>query len=96
MTIAAQIAPPFGAQQPGGSWLRHWLKERCGVAASPAGRFLGELHEVQGFRMRLCAGEWIQRKLIEDGVHEWAETAILPTFVRRGWTVFDVGANIGY
>jgi FkbM family methyltransferase len=50
---------------------------------------------VQGFKMRLSAQEWIQRKLIEDGVHEWAETAILPTFVRRGWTAFDIGANIG-
>lgn len=58
--------------------------------------FAGEPHEVQGFKMLLSSREHIQRRLIEDGVHEWAETALLPTFVRRGWTVCDVGANIGY
>jgi SAM-dependent methyltransferase len=61
-----------------------------------AERYRGEPHEVQGFAMRLSRDEWIQRRLIEEGVHEWAETAILPTFVRRGQTVLDVGANIGY
>jgi FkbM family methyltransferase len=58
--------------------------------------FLGERYDVQGFTMYLSEGEHIQRRLIEEGVHEWAETALLPTFVRRGWTVCDAGANIGY
>ena len=97
MTIAVPLAPPLRVRRSDRPWYRDWLGDRRERAtARPAARYRGELHQVQGFTMRLSAQEWIQRKLIEDGVHEWAETAILPTFVRRGWTAFDVGANIGY
>lgn len=95
MSLAVPMAAPLRAR-PALASVLEWLRRRAGPAAREPGPCRGELYDVQGFRMRLSAQEWIQRKLIEDGVHEWAETAILPTFVRRGWTVFDVGANIGY
>lgn len=59
-------------------------------------RYAGEAHDILGFRMFLSPHEHLQGRLLREGVHEWAETAILPTFVNRGWTVCDVGANIGY
>lgn len=40
--------------------------------------------------------ERIFSRLVEVGVHEWAETAICQQFFFHRATVFDVGANIGY
>jgi FkbM family methyltransferase len=53
---------------------------------------------VQVFRSGIYGlkGDRITCKLKEEGLHEWAETALVPLFVRYGSTVFDVGANIGY
>jgi hypothetical protein len=51
-------------------------------AASPgqlarrlAEELLEEPHDVQGLTMYLARGEHSQRRLIEEGVHEWAESA---------------------
>jgi len=46
--------------------------------------------------MYLTAKEHVQSTIIKDGAYEWAETALLPNFVKRGSVAIDVGANIGY
>jgi len=56
----------------------------------------GRLYDVQGFKMILSDKEHVQLDIIKNGVYEWAETAVLPAFVRLGSVAIDVGANIGY
>ena len=56
----------------------------------------GKLYKVQGFDMYLTTMEHIQRVLIEQGAYEWAETSLLPKFVKRGSIAVNVGANVGY
>jgi FkbM family methyltransferase len=55
------------------------------------------LFEVQGSKMYVRPRDGaIDRELLMTKIYEKAETSVFHKFIRRGMTVLDLGANIGY
>jgi hypothetical protein len=50
---------------------------------------------VFGYRVELDLGDFIQR-MVYLGSYERHETGLVARYLRRGMTVVDAGANIGY
>lgn len=49
-----------------------------------------------GYRFKVIVGDWVSKKIEEDGIYEAAQTRLIPSFIGAGTTCLDVGANIGY
>ncbi|MEO1237516.1 MAG: FkbM family methyltransferase [Planctomycetota bacterium] len=80
--------------------LRDLLKEVLRRQRVGASCYLGDgvvLTRVRGFKM-VCPGDdlGLTPHLVLDGGWELATTRVLERCVRRGMTVLDIGANIGY
>lgn len=72
------------------------MAERTTPSDLAAWELDGSLHEAEGLRLFLADNDRLQHRLINQGMHEPAETALMGSVVQRGWTCLDIGANIGW
>ena len=56
----------------------------------------GQIKQALGFTWILDVNDRLQKRILEAGIHERAETEVLPQFVPEGGVALDIGANIGY
>jgi FkbM family methyltransferase len=75
-----------------GKWLLYRLltQQRDARGALPVYTVHG------GVRMRLDAGDWVQRHIVLHGIWEPETTRFVTALLRPGAVVLDVGAHIGY
>ena len=85
-TAAFRQVPPIRGRGRAEMVFHRWL----------AGSGLADLVKVNGYALEVSLDDIIGRTIYLNGVWERENTQVVQRLIRRGRTVFDVGANTGY